>query len=79
MVAEEGPFSYAAVEEVAELCGERLAVGSRVAAVGPEVVEQHGQEGDKEEGGVDVGHEVGFVVRGVCENGLSKVSPALVS
>ena len=72
MVAEERPFPCAAVDEVAELGGKGL-VGGRgcVVAVGPEVVQDHGQEGDEEEGGIDVGYEVGLVVGGVCEDGLS--------
>ena len=54
--------------------GEGLAVGGRrgVVAVGPKVVQDHGQEGDEEEGGIDVRHEVGFIVGRVCEDGLSE-------
>jgi hypothetical protein len=66
VVAQERPFPGATVEEVAQLRGERFVVGA-VSAVGPEVVQQHGDERDEEEGRVDVGHEVGLVVGGVCE------------
>jgi hypothetical protein len=34
------------------------------------VVQEHGDEGDDEEGRVDVGYEIGFRVRVVCEYGL---------
>ena len=55
MVAEERPFACAAVEEAAQ--GGREGLGVRgVAAVGPEVVEEHGEERDEKEGRVDGGH-----------------------
>jgi hypothetical protein len=52
------------------LCEEGLPVYA-VLPVRPEVVREHGDQRDDEEGCVDVGYEIRFRVRVVCEDGLS--------
>ena len=69
MVAEKRDLACPSREEVGEL-GEYGLLGDGVGAVGPEVVQEHGDQGDDEEGRVDVRHKVGFRVRVVCEDGL---------
>ena len=71
MVAEEAPFPSSAIEEGLQRGGERLGL-RRVAAVGPEMVEGHGNQGYEEEGSVYVGDQVGLVVGGVCEDCLAE-------
>jgi hypothetical protein len=52
------------------LCEDGFAVDGVRVSVGPEVVCEHGDERDDEEGRVDVGYEVGFRIGIVGEDGL---------
>jgi hypothetical protein len=78
VVAEERDLACAPREEVGALREEGFLVDG-VGAVKPQVVEEHGDKRDDEEGGVDVGYEVGFREGVVCEDGLSPSQYAYMS
>lgn len=59
MLAQELPLAGAALQQVAHLGEDGLLVDG-VLAVGPEVVEEHWDQRDDEEGRVDVGDEIGL-------------------
>lgn len=61
VVAEERPFACATVDERAQGGSKRLRV-SGVAAVGPDVVQSHGDQGYQKEGRIYVGDKIGLVV-----------------
>jgi hypothetical protein len=72
MVAEELVAADATLQEVADL-GEEGLLGNRVPAIVPSVFNKHRKEGYHEEGGIDVGNEIGFGVRVVGKDGLFSV------
>jgi hypothetical protein len=69
VVAEEGDLARASGEEIVELCEDRFPVYG-VRSVGPEVMEEHGDKRDDEEGSINIVYEVGFGVGVVCEDSL---------